>query len=135
MSQSGPPVPKPDKHLTVHEMQNWAQENVGRIWFVVVVVLAVVSAIFFFPHLSLVLLGLGLLGGALAPIPVGSALHKGRRLIAQQSDGARLAILVAVGVVSIILPFLFTAWVGALGGVALVVDQKIMDLISGRIGE
>lgn len=127
---SGPP--KTEKGLSIQEIQHWAHDHVGRIWSVVVVVLSVLSAILFFPNLSLILFGLGLIVGLLQPAQVEGLLQKAMNFMDGLTGTGRLASWIVCGVIAIVLPFLFTLLVGLSGGVHQERGLHIFEIISRK---
>jgi hypothetical protein len=124
------PEPKKGHGLSVNELQGWAHSNLGRIWLVVVLVLATLSALTWWHSLSLILLGVGLLFGTLQPQMAMGLLAKGFGLLRPLKGTSKLVALIVAAVLVVVFPFLLTLVVGVEAGAHLVVEHKLLDLIS-----
>lgn len=124
------PEPKRGHGLSVNELQGWAHNNLGRIWLVVVLVLATLSALTWWHNISLILLGVGMLVGILQPQLVRNTLIKAIGLIQPLQGTSRLVTLIITAVLLVVFPFLLTLVIGAEGGAHLVIEHKLLELIS-----
>lgn len=131
MSQAEQPEPPKKTGVSVNEIQNWAQRNTGRIWMVVVLILATVSSLIFFPNLTLILMGVGLVLGSLLPKSVLGATEKAVIAISSYSGSTRLIALIGVGVVAVVMPFLLSLLIGAEGAAALLEHHHFARIIRG----
>jgi hypothetical protein len=123
---------KETKGLSVNELQGWAQNNLGRIWLVVVLVLATLSAVAFWnPSISLIFLTLGLIAGTLQSDLGMSLISKGLKALEGLAGTTRIVALAVVAVVLIFLPFLLTLCVGVIAGAHLMNGLGLMQLLKG----
>jgi len=116
--------------LSVNEVKGWAHNNLSRIWLVVVLALATLSALAWWHSISLLLLGLGLILGALQPSMCMALLGKGMALLEPLKGNSRMIAIIGSAVILVIFPFILTFVVGVEAGSHFVSEHKLLEFLS-----